>query len=77
MEISTNTLTQAMSALATEIERTKAAIQTHIDREQIDEESQRLFDMQVAAAELDTLYAERRIADPSLRPTEAWLPSGR
>ncbi len=77
MEISTNTLTQAMSALATEIERAKAAIQAHTDRDQIDEESQRLLDLQIAAAELDTLYAERRTADPSLTPAEAWLPASR
>ena len=77
MEISTNTLTLAMYALAVEIERAKAAIQTYADQDEIDEESQRLFDMQVAAAELDTLYTERRAADPALTPAEEWLPSSR
>lgn len=74
MEISTNTLTLAMHALAVEIARTKAALETYADQDEIDEESQRLFDLQVAAAELDTVYAERRAADPSLTPAEAWLP---
>jgi VIT1/CCC1 family predicted Fe2+/Mn2+ transporter len=77
MEISTNTLTQAMSALAAEIERTRAALEAQADQDRIDEGSQRLFDLQVAAAELDTLYAERRLAHPALPPSEDWLPSSR
>jgi hypothetical protein len=76
MDISTNTLTLAMHALAVEIETLKAAV-AGPDDDQADEKSQRVLDMQAALSELGAVYEERRALDPDLTPAVDWLPAER